>query len=95
MCRTDVQSAITQAFKRQFGSLKFTQNQTFSGVESVSGITLQREFDGVGEYKFEGEAMLCSECLILRYRISGIVKVSNNDETPEISFIGEISIDKK
>ncbi len=98
MNKADVQTAISRKFKQEVSTLTFNKNQSFSAVDSsgVCSFTLQRAFDGIGEYRIEGRVKLWndeaySSCI---YNLGGQVNVSEKDTEPEITFEEPISAQK-
>lgn len=99
MNQADVQTAISRKFKKTVSTLTFNNHQSFSAVdmEGVCCFTLQRAFDGIGEYKVEGQVKLWNKeanfsCI---YNLNGLVNVSEKDTEPEITFEEPITAQKR
>lgn len=98
MCKADVETAIARTFREKFSTLCFVRGQKFSKIDSdySPAFSLQKDFDGVGEYSVRGNAKLFSEdgCTSHIYTLSFSVKIENNNDSPQIYFIDVISIVK-
>ncbi len=99
MNQADVQTAISRKFKKTVSTLKFNNHQSFSAVDTsgVCCFTLQRAFDGIGEYTVEGQVKLWNKeanCSCI-YNLNGRVNVSEKDTEPEITFEEPITVNRR
>lgn len=98
MTHQDVQIAIARQFAKHLNKLQFSKGQKFGKIDSTAhkSFILQQNFTGEGEYDFNGIIGLYNETLTFAttYRLQGRVSVTNEQGSPQITFLGIISCSK-
>ncbi|MBD5314349.1 MAG: hypothetical protein HDS06_09085 [Bacteroides sp.] len=100
MKQPDVNIAIAETFCKLFKDLKFGRDLEFVEIDRSMPplFQLTGEFEGRGKYDFTGLAKLFIENngfnQSARYDISGTVEVSEEDDSPDVEFVGLLSARK-
>ena len=103
MCKRDVEIELASVFKKKIAELTFQRGQKFlkTDPDGDSLFILLKNFEGVGEYSFEGHVKLVTsidECYTKssRWQVSGRIRVvENEDHSPRVTFIGPLSCREK
>ncbi len=103
MCKRDVEIELASVFKKKIAELTFQRGQKFlkTDPDGDSLFILLKNFEGVGEYSFEGQVKLVTsidECYTKssRWQVSGRIRVvENEDHSPRVTFIEPLSCREK
>ena len=93
MTRGDIETTISQEFRKRLAELKFSNQLNFSKMEE-GNFSLLKKYEGAGEYSVEGSAKLSCQSKdgmsYDRYHLSFTVHVSEVDRSPKIEIISPV-----